>query len=139
MTSRVTVPVRFSEVDSMGLLWHGHFIKFFEDGREAFGKKYGVGYLDMYRQGFVTPLVDIQCQYKAPVRYEDEVIVETALLHTKAARIEYRYRIHRASDGALAATGTSTQVFTTAEGELCVTVPAFYEEWKREQGLLDEG
>lgn len=121
----------------MGFVWHGHFIKFFEDGREAFGQTYGVGYMDMYREGFVTPLVDLQCQFKAPVHYEDRVIIETALLGTQAARIEYRFRVYRESDGALAATGSSTQVFMTPQGDLWVTVPDFYHVWKREQGLLD--
>ena len=54
------VELRFNEVDSMGLVWHGHYAKFFEDAREEFGKKFGLGYLDIYDSGFYAPLVDLQ-------------------------------------------------------------------------------
>ena len=40
--------VRFSEVDSMRVVWHGEYVRYFEDGREAFGEQYpGLGYLDI--------------------------------------------------------------------------------------------
>ncbi len=125
----------------MGLVWHGHFIRFFEDAREAFGEAFGMGYMDVYRKGgLAIPVVDIDCQYKTPVTYEDSVTVEVALIENVGAKIQHNYRVYRDSDGALAATGTSTQVFMDPHnGELCLTVPEFYLEWKREQGLIDEG
>ena len=51
------VEIRFSEVDSMGVVWHGHYAMYFEDAREEFGKKYDLGYLMMYDKGFFEPLV----------------------------------------------------------------------------------
>ena len=42
------IKVRFSEVDSMGILWHGHYIKYFEDGRESFGRSFEFGYMNIY-------------------------------------------------------------------------------------------
>ena len=53
----VTKPfdIRFSEVDSMGVVWHGHYAMYFEDAREEFGKKYHLEYLFMYDQGFLSP------------------------------------------------------------------------------------
>ncbi|HET6225857.1 MAG TPA: acyl-CoA thioesterase, partial [Bacteroidia bacterium] len=55
LTNRTEVPVRFSEVDALGIVWHGHYLKFFEDGREAFGRQYGLGYLDIHKEEFVVP------------------------------------------------------------------------------------
>ena len=49
-TNKTEVPIRFSEVDSLRVVWHGHYIKFFEDGREAFGREHGLTYLDVYLQ-----------------------------------------------------------------------------------------
>ena len=46
------IDVRFSEVDSMNFVWHGAYALYFEDGREAFGAKYGLGYLDIFRAGY---------------------------------------------------------------------------------------
>jgi len=40
--------VKFSEVDSLRVVWHGHYVRYFEDGREAFGKQYNLGYLDIF-------------------------------------------------------------------------------------------
>src|SRR5690606_23319657 len=65
----ISFPVRFSEVDSLGIVWHGHYILYFEQGREAFGKKYGIDYLTVQREGFTTPIVRSVCEHKHPLRY----------------------------------------------------------------------
>lgn len=134
--SRTEVPVRFSEVDALGIVWHGHYIKFFEDGREAFGKTYGLGYLDIYDQKFATPLVNISVDYKKTVKYGDSVIIETTFINSPAAKIIFSYSIFRVSDGELVATGQSVQVFINMEHELYITLPPFFEQWKKENGLM---
>ena len=60
------VSIRFSEVDALGIVWHGHYIKYMEDGREAFGIKYGISYLDVQKAGYIVPLVKVNCEYKRP-------------------------------------------------------------------------
>jgi hypothetical protein len=51
--------VRFSEVDSMQVVWHGEYVRYFEDGREAFGRQFtGIGYLDFYAEGYTAPIVE---------------------------------------------------------------------------------
>ena len=47
---RTEILVRFNEADPLGIVWHGHYIRYFEDGREAFGNQYGIGYLDFYKK-----------------------------------------------------------------------------------------
>ena len=51
------VKVRFSEVDSMAVVWHGNYVKYLEDGREAFGLQFGVGYNEIFDNGYMTPVV----------------------------------------------------------------------------------
>ena len=46
LIDRTTIKVRFSEIDSMQIVWHGEYVRYFEDGRESFGKHYGLGYMD---------------------------------------------------------------------------------------------
>ncbi len=48
LTERVEILVRFNEADPLGIVWHGHYVRYFEDGREAFGNKYGLRYLDIF-------------------------------------------------------------------------------------------
>lgn len=64
LTNRTTLRVRFSEIDSMQIVWHGEYVRYFEDGREAFGKQYGLDYMSIYREGYMVPIVDLTCQFK---------------------------------------------------------------------------
>ena len=48
LSETVRVQVRFSEVDSIKMVWHGNYITYMEDAREAFGRKYGLEYMYIY-------------------------------------------------------------------------------------------
>lgn len=128
--------VRFSEVDSMGIVWHGNYAKFFEDGREAFGSKYALSYLDVYHNQFFTPLVKLDFEYKSPLTYGDTMQIETTFINHEAAKIHFRYQIFNKTTGSLATTGESVQVFMNLEKELMIVAPDFFVEWKRKVGLL---
>jgi acyl-CoA thioester hydrolase len=135
LVNRTEVDVRFSEIDALGIVWHGHYLKFFEDGREAFGRQYGLGYMDVYKEKFAVPLVNINVDFKKTVKYGDRIIIETTFLNSPASKIIFNYNLYRASDGELVAKGESTQVFITLDHELYIIVPAFFEEWKRKNNL----
>lgn len=138
LTENANILVKFNEADPLGIVWHGHYVRYFEDGREAFGEKYGLRYLDIYRQGYTVPVVSVQCNYKRSLRYGDRVIVETCYVSTPAAKIRFEYRLYNAATGELVADGSSVQVFLDVEtSTLQLTNPAFFEAWKKEQGLLD--
>ena len=131
LTNRTEVPVRFSEIDALGIVWHGHYLKFFEDGREAFGKQYELGYLDVYKHKFALPLIRINVDFKKIVKYGDSVVIETTYIDSPAAKVVFKYKIFRLSDNELVATGESTQIFMTLKHELYITMPVFFEEWKK--------
>lgn len=131
LTNRTEVTVRFSEVDALGIVWHGHYLKFFEDGREAFGRQYELGYLDIHKQQFVVPLVNINVDFKKTVKYGDTIIIETTFIDSPAAKIIFNYKLFRSSDTALVATGESTQIFMDLKQELFITMPPFFMEWKK--------
>lgn len=123
--------VRFSEVDSMQIVWHGEYVRYFEDGREAFGRVFpGLGYLDFYAKGYTAPMVDMQLQYLLPLTVNDIAVIETRFIETPAAKLCFEYIIRRKSDGALVARGRSVQVFVNADGNMELNNPAFFEEWK---------
>ena len=124
------VNVRFNEADPLGIVWHGHYVRYFEDGRESFGKQYGLSYLDCYAHGLAIPIVNIQCDYKKALRYGDTVTVETTYHPHKSAKIHFDYRILN-KDGELVATGSTIQVFVEVKTfQLQLTNPAFFEAWK---------
>ena len=140
LIDRTETRIRFSEVDSIGIVWHGHFVKYLEDGRESFGRKYSLGYFDVYEQGLLTPIVNLDMVYKLQVRYGEEIVIETTYVNCDAAKIIFHYKIFRKSDNAVVLTATSTQVFVNDQGQLELTNPGFYLEWKKKNGvdILDQ-
>jgi acyl-CoA thioester hydrolase len=137
LSERTEVLVRFNEADPLGIVWHGHYIRYFEDGREAFGNKYGIGYLDFYKKGYVVPIVSVQCDFKKSLRYGDSVIVETNFIPSDAAKIKFSFRLFNSKTNELVATGSSVQVFLDKTNSLLqLTNPSFFEEWKKEHALM---
>jgi acyl-CoA thioester hydrolase len=140
LMDRTETRIRFSEVDSIGIVWHGHFVKYLEDGRESFGRKYQLGYFDVYEHGLLTPIVKLDMDYRLRVRYGEEIVIETKYVNSAAAKIVFHYTIYRKSDHAVVLTATSIQVFVNEEGQLELVNPAFYLEWKKKNSvdLLDQ-
>lgn len=136
LIDRTTIKVRFSEVDSMQIVWHGEYVRYFEDGRESFGKQYGLSYMGIYGEGYMVPIVDLTCQFKQPLTFGEEVIIETRYLSCDAAKIKFEYVLYRAVDHTIVATGSTTQVFLNTSRELELTTPTFYQEWKKKWNIL---
>lgn len=137
LTSQTEIKVRFNEADPLGIVWHGHYVKYFEDGREAFGIMHGLDYLEVYKLGFIIPVVGVQCDFKRPLRYGDRVIVETTFIPSEAAKLKFNFRLFNAATGELVATGSSVQVFLSKIDRILeLSNPPFFEEWKAKHGLM---
>lgn len=132
LIAETEIAIRFNEVDALGIVWHGNYVKYFEDGREAFGEKYELNFQKVYiNEGFVTPIVSVECNYKQSLKYGDRAIVQTRYIPSRASKIVFEYSIFRASDRVLMTTGKTVQVFVSREGELFYTVPEFFADWKK--------
>ena len=132
LSDRTEIIVRFNEADPLGIVWHGHYIRYFEDGRESFGEKYGLRYLDCYKNGFVVPIVQIQCDYKRSLRYGERVIVETVYMPCEAAKLKFRYSLYNSATNEIVAKGSSVQVFLEKTNSvLQLTNPEFFDRWKK--------
>ncbi|MDR2682992.1 MAG: acyl-CoA thioesterase [Dysgonamonadaceae bacterium] len=129
------IEIRFSEVDSMNIVWHGSYVLYFEDAREAFGLKYGLAYLDIFGNGYYAPLVDLKFSYKKPLTYGKKARIDITYRNTEAAKIIFDYEIFDTDDGSLIATGYSIQVFLDRQYQLVWNNPPFYEAWKQQWGL----
>ncbi len=136
LVDRTALQVRFSEVDSMQIVWHGEYIRYFEDGRESFGRHFGISYMDVFNSGYTIPMVELNCQWKSPLKVDDRAIVETRFINSDAAKIIFEYSVFRESDNMLAATGRSVQVFLNKNFELELTSPDFFIEWKKQWNII---
>jgi len=128
--------VRFSEVDSMNIVWHGSYALYFEDAREEFGRKYGLSYQLFKDNHAPAPLVDLHFRYIKPLRHGQRARVEIVYQNTPAAKICFYYEIKLVEDNSLIATGSSVQVFLDSSLNLILTNPPFYAEWKAKYNLL---
>ncbi|MDR0763324.1 MAG: acyl-CoA thioesterase [Bacteroidales bacterium] len=134
LVCKTKVRVRFSDLDPMSIVWHGNYIKYFEDGRQAFGRAYkGLGYMDIYENGYTAPLVELNVEYLKSLGYHDEVIVETRYIPCEAAKIIFEYHLYLASDNSLVARGSTVQACVDAStGDLQLNSPEFYLKWKQQ-------
>lgn len=121
--------IRFSEVDSMGIVWHGNYARYFEDGREAFGREFGLGYMDIFDAGFYAPLVDLHFQFKKTLQYRQKMRIETVYVPSEAAKIIFSYTLFNEKNE-LVTTGSSVQVFLDRNYNLVLFNPDFYQIWK---------
>lgn len=135
LSETTRIPVRFSEVDSLGIVWHGHYILYFEQGREAFGKTYGIDYLTVKSEGYTTPIVSSMCEHKLPLRYGEHARIVTSYIDTPAAKMIFRFKIYNDHDQ-LVCQGETVQVFLDKENNLVLNTPAFVLDWKQKVGLL---
>ena len=107
--------IRFSEVDSMNVVWHGSYMLYFEDAREEFGRKY----------------LDMEFHYRRPITYGMRPRIDIIYRPTEAAKIIFDYEIHDPDTDELMASGRSVQVFMDKNYQLIWTNPHFYAEWKK--------
>ncbi|GGF03912.1 acyl-CoA thioesterase [Hymenobacter cavernae] len=123
--------VRFCEVDAMHIVWHGHYVKYLEDGREEFARHYGLGYYLLERAGYGIPIVEMELSYKKSARYGDTLEVETRYVPSATPRICFDYRIRHADTRQLICTARTTQVFTNAQHQLQLLPPPCFTEWQQ--------
>lgn len=131
------IRVRFVETDPLGIVWHGNYIQYFEDGREAFGRHHGISYLDQKEHNFSTPIVKSSSEHKLPLRYGDVAIIKTTYKDSPAAKMIFKYEIFNPK-GELVCRGETVQVFVELGGELSLTIPRFFMNWKKKVGLMNE-
>jgi len=123
--------IRFSEVDSMQIVWHGSYALYFEDAREAFGNKYGLSYSFIYNNHCYAPLVELSFKYKRPLVYGMKPRIDITYRPSAAAKVVFDYEIVDDATGEVFATGRSVQVFMDMNYQLLWDNPDFFVEWKK--------
>lgn len=110
------VRVRYCETDAMGLLHHANYINFFEIARTELFRAQGGDYRLMEERGFFFVVVKVECEYKAPSRYDDVLTVRARVAKLSAAKLEHDYEVHRG--GTLVAKGHSVLACVDREGKV---------------------
>jgi acyl-CoA thioester hydrolase len=108
--SETRVRVRYAETDQMGVVYHSNYLIWFEVGRVEFIRQLGLNYKQMEEEGCGIAVVDVHVRYKAPARYDDELVIETRLMAARGAVVRFGYRILRIADGLLLCEGETMHV-----------------------------
>ena len=105
--------VRYAETDQMGVVYHSNHLIWFEVGRVELMRQMGFSYRDMEREdGRFIAVAEATCRYRAPVFYDEEVIVRTQLKTVRDSVIVFSYELTRADNGTLLAEGETTHIVT---------------------------
>lgn len=122
--------VRFEEIDAMGVVWHGRYPGWLEDGREALNSRYNITYLRFQEHGVAIPVRVMHIDYLKPLVYPQTYTIRTRLLWQEAARIDFAYSILDA-EGAIMTEACTTQLMVNPDGALLLEPPPFFAEFKR--------
>ena len=129
--------IRFSEVDMMGVVWHGNYTLYLEDAREAFGAEFGLSYALYIKENVFVPIVKMDVDYKRPVRFGMRPVIRIEYVPTDAAKVIFDYKLYDKESGDVLLTARTVQVFMDRDYKLMWFSPDFYTQWKRQMGLTE--
>lgn len=118
----MSIRVRYPEVDAMGYLHHSRFFQYFEMGRVELLRAMGISYAELERRGIFFVVVKVECRYKAPARYDEELTLTTRVVRQTHVRIDHAYDLKRADT--VLAEATTTIACVGRDGQL-MQIPEF--------------
>lgn len=118
--------VRYAETDQMGVVYHSNHFIWFEVGRVELLRQMGFSYRDMEREdGRFIAVAEATCRYRAPVLYDEEVVVRTRLKNVRKSVVTFAYELRRAGGDLLLAEGETTHIVTDSNMKIA-PLPAKY-------------
>lgn len=115
--------VPFHDVDMMGVVWHGHYYKYFELARTALFRQFRCDAEQLRALGLALPVIDSHCRYVTSLTYGMRVRATATLVETEF-RLTVDYELAEATSGQKLARGRTTQaVVRYADGQLLLPVP----------------
>jgi acyl-CoA thioester hydrolase len=123
-----TLRVRYADTDQMGVVYHANYLIWFEIGRTEFCRARGFSYRDMEADGNAFLVVaESYCRYKAPARYDDELLVRTHVTELRRRSVRFGYEIVRLADDHIIAEGETGHVVTDSHGRV-ISMPDIYRQ-----------
>lgn len=122
--AEIDIRVPFYDVDSIHVVWHGHYVKYLEEARCALLDSLGYGYDAMRASGYVWPVIDLQLRYAQAARFGQRLAVRAELIEWEN-RLKIHYLIREAASGQRLTRASTAQVAVCARTrEMQLTSPA---------------
>ena len=116
---RTRVRVRYAETDRMGVVYYANYFVWFEVGRTDWLRQTGWTYREMERDGVSLPVIEAQCEYRQPARYDDEIEIATRGTLVTPVRVRFDYALSRAGDDTAIAAGHTVHAAVDPDGRPC--------------------
>jgi acyl-CoA thioester hydrolase len=110
------VRVIYGDTDQMGVVYYANYFRFFEAARAEFLRAHGGDYRLMEQEGYLLPVVEASCAYRAPARYDDLLRIPTQISEAKRVSLTFTYSVLRESDGELLSTGKTVHACVGRDG-----------------------
>jgi acyl-CoA thioester hydrolase len=119
MTTNLAIyRVIYGDTDQMGVAYYANYLRWFETGRTELLRQIGVLYSSVEAAGLFFPVMEVSCRYHKPARFDDEIVVETALTALGRATLVFGYKITRKNDGQLLAEGWTRHACVDHRGKV---------------------
>ncbi|MDO5335884.1 MAG: thioesterase family protein [Eubacteriales bacterium] len=118
---------QYYETDRMGIIHHSNYIRWFEECRCFLMEQMGYSYERLEEEGIISPVLEIECQYRSMVRFGDTVDISAVIKEFNGIRLTLAYEVRNHKDGALCTTGISRHCFLGPNGR-----PVFMKKAKPE-------
>ena len=109
--------VQYHETDKMGITHHSNYIKWMEEARIDWLDQIGYSYARLEEDGIISPVIGVECQYKHPTTFNNEVRVKVGVAEFRGVRLTISYEMTNAATGALVLTGKTMHCFTDPAGK----------------------
>jgi len=125
-TFETTVRVRFADTDAQGIAHNSAYLVWFEIARVEYLRTFAGGYQALRERGIEAIVLESLCRYRTPVRFDDELVVNTRCIGLRGARFRYEYAITRGDE--LVADGHTEHACVDAVTLRPTRVPAWLTE-----------
>lgn len=127
MTKDYIRKVHYHETDKMGITHHSNYIKWMEEARIDFLDQIGYSYARLERDGIVSPVIGVECQYKHPTTFDDVVRIRVGVAEFRGVRLVIRYTMTDEATGEQVLLGRTMHCFTDREGKPLILKKQFPE------------
>ena len=122
-TFTYTHRVRYRECDPMSVVYHTHYLDYFEAARTEALRTLGIRYRDLEANGVIMPVVNVSVDYHSPARYDDLLHIDAIFPEMPSVRVPIAYAVRRADAEATLVTGHTDLCFMDAERRRPIRIP----------------
>lgn len=127
--TQVEIKVPFHDIDILNVVWHGHYVKYFEIARTALMQTVDLDWPALKKLNIAMPVIELHVNYRKPVLYDANILAEAVIHEVGLPELKVKYNLRESKQGSLLATGWTRQVYFSIDGhETLFSVPQVIEQ-----------